>query len=340
MILHTVSGATGLVGSHLVYALLKEGKRVRALHRASSDKSLLARVFGYYGDKLKDFQQHLEWCEADLLDPIDVREAMLGTAVFYHTAALVSFDPRDREALIEGNRKMTEQVVNEALHQNVERFLHVSSVAALGRKPDQKQFDEDSHWVNSKLNSNYAKGKYGAEMEVWRGIEEGLSAAIINPCIILGPGTWNGGSAAIFKNIAEGFKFYTRGVNAYVDVRDVVKALLLLAQSESKERYLIAAENRSYLSVFTTIAKNLKVAPPSLEVKPWLTGIAWRWEALKSRIFGGRPLISKETARTALEVFHYKNDKAKKELGMSFRDLDESIAFIAQCYLKEHPPQA
>lgn len=337
MMLHTVSGATGLVGSHLVYSLLIEGKKVRALHRASSDKSLLERIFSYYGDNLKHYQENLSWHEADLLDPVDVEEALDGTDIIFHTAAVVSFDPADRDALIDGNRNMTANVVNAALHLGIPRMVHVSSVAALGRKAEQKEFDEESYWVESELNSNYAKGKYAAEMEVWRGIEEGLSAAIINPCIILGPGTWNDGSAAIFRNIAEGFKFYTHGVNAYVDVRDVVKALLILGEGSQQERFVIAAENRSYHSVFTTIAKSLGVAPPSLEVKPWLSAIAWRWEAIKSKITGGKPLVTKETARTALAEYYYKNEKAKQDLGMEFRDLDESIRFISDCYRKDFP---
>lgn len=334
--LHTVSGATGLVGSHLVFTLLSHGKKVRALHRASSDRSLLGRVCAYYDADLAEFQHLLQWQEADLLDPIDVDAALEGTSIFYHAAAVVSFDPRDRKSVVEGNRQMTALVVNAALHHSLSRLVHVSSVAALGRKPDQREFDEESHWVESKLNSNYSRGKYAAEMEVWRGIEEGLSAGIVNPCIILGPGTWNDGSAAIFKNIAEGFKFYTKGVNAYVDVRDVVKAILILAEGEQKERYVIAAENRSYKSIFDSIAKALSVPAPSLDVKPWMSGLAWRWEALKSRVTGARPLLTKETARTALEAYYYKNDKAEQELGMDFRDLDESIAFISQCYLKDH----
>lgn len=337
MMLHTVSGATGLVGSHLVHRLLKEGKSVRALHRKNSDRTLLARVFGYYGDDLQDYQHLLEWHEADLLDMLDVDAAMKGSDVFYHTAAVVSFDPRDAKAVIEGNRKMTAYVVNAALQYEVKRFLQVSSVAALGRKPDQKEFDEESYWVESSQNSNYAKGKYAAEMEVWRGMEEGLNAAIINPCIILGPGTWDDGSAAIFKNIAEGFKFYTKGVNAYVDVLDVVESLSRLADGKQKERYLVVGENLSYQSVFESIAKALDVPAPSLEVSSWMSEIAWRWEAIKSKITGQRPLLTKETARTALGTYYYKNDKAKAELGMEFRKIDKSVDFIAACYRKDFP---
>jgi len=335
--LHTVSGATGLVGSHLVYRLLKEGKQVRALYRANSDRGLLAKVFDYYGDSLVDYESNLEWMLADLLDPVDADETMKGTAIFFHAAAVVSFDPRDEKAVIQGNRSMTANVVNAALHHKLSRLVHVSSVAALGRKPDQNQFDEDSHWVESSENSNYAKGKYAAEMEVWRGIEEGLSAGMVNPCIILGPGTWNDGSAAIFKNIANGFKFYTKGINAYVDVRDVVEAIVILSESDKCERYVIAAENKSYQWIFTQIANGLGVAPPSVEVKPWMSALAWRWEALKTKISGSRPLLTKETARTALGAYYYQNEKARNELGIEFRNLDESIEFISACYRKDFP---
>jgi dihydroflavonol-4-reductase len=337
--LHTISGATGLVGSHLVYSLLKDGLSVRALHRKSSDRSLLERVFAFYGDSLPDYELQLVWQEADMLDPVDVERAMEGSTVFYHTAALVSFDPRNKRALIDGNREMTALAINAALQSNITRFVHVSSVAALGRKKDQKEFDENSHWVESSHNSNYAKGKYAAEMEVWRGIEEGLSAAIVNPCIILGPGTWDGGSAAIFKNIAQGFSFYSKGVNAFVDVRDVVKAIRVLATSDQKERYLITAENRSYQSVFNEIAKAMDLKAPSIEIKTWMAAVAWRWEWIKSKISGKEPLVTKETARTALEEYYYINTKAKQDLKMEFRDLNESIRFIAGCYTKEKKPR-
>lgn len=334
---HTVSGATGLVGSHLVMELLRAGKSVRALHRKSSDRNLIARVFGYYGYDFADFESQLEWQEADLLDPFHLDQAMKGTEVFYHCAALVSFNPKDKLALIIDNAKMTANVVNAALHHKISRFIHVSSVAALGRKPGQKDFDENSHWVESKQNSNYSKGKYAAELEVWRGIEEGLSAAMVNPCIILGPGTWNGGSAAIFKNVAEGFNFYTKGVNAFVDVRDVVKAMLILAEKrEIKERFLIAAENWTYEKVFKAIAAAMDKPAPSIEVKPWMASLAWRWEAIKSALTGKRPLVTKETTRTSLNEYFYKNEKAKEVLGMEFRDLEESIRFIAQCYQSDH----
>lgn len=333
---HTVSGATGLVGSHLVRALLMAGKEVRALHRSSSDKGLLERVFAYYGDQLSQYESQLEWLETDLLDPFDVDQAMQGSEVFYHCAALVSFNPKDKQSLVVDNAKMTANVINAAIHFNLPRFIHVSSVAALGRKPGQKEFDEESHWVESKNNSNYAIGKYAAELEVWRGIEEGLSAAMVNPCIILGPGTWNGGSAALFKNVAEGFKFYTKGVNAFVDVRDVVKAMLILEEKRDiKERFLIAAENWTYEKVFKAIAVAMNKPAPSIEVKPWMASLAWRWEAIKSALTGKRPLVTKETTRTSLNAYYYQNEKAKAVLGMEFRDISESIAFIAQCYLKD-----
>lgn len=161
--------------------------------------------------------------------------------------------------------------------------------------------------------------------------------AMVNPCIILGPGTWNDGSAAIFKNIANGFKFYTKGINAYVDVRDVVEAIVILSESDKCERYVIAAENKSYQWIFTQIANGLGVAPPSVEVKPWMSALAWRWEALKTKISGSRPLLTKETARTALGAYYYQNEKARNELGIEFRNLDESIEFISACYRKDFP---
>lgn len=333
-----ITGATGLVGSHLTFRLLQEpGAKVHVLHRAGSDLAFIKKVFAYYHPKPELLYERIAWHEVDLLDSLEIESVLSPGATVFHCAAKVSFNPRDRKTLLEDNPKMTAEMVNASLASGVKRFIHLSSVAALGRKEGQSEFNEKSDWVESKRNSNYAKGKYASELEVWRGMEEGLSAAILNPTIILGPGVWQQGSSKIFESIAQGFSFYSEGVNGFVDVRDVAEIAFQLSENEKQERYVVSAENRSYKEVFFMIADALGVKRPTRKITPFLSNIAWRWEWLKSKLTGKAPLVTKETAATALDQNYYQNHKVREELNFQFRPLAKSIIEIASFYQQDAP---
>mgnify|MGYP000680324584 FL=1 len=334
---HTVTGATGLLGAHLVVHLLQQQKQVRVVHRASSQLGILKKVLGYYHPKVQEQFDKIEFAEADLLDLPALEQALQGTDYLYHCAAVVSFAPADKARMLDENPTGTANLVNLALHLGIKKLMHVSSVAALGRKEGQQHFDEESHWVESKNNSAYAKSKYLAELEVWRAHEEGLNLVIVNPSIIIGPGPWQSGSAALFSRIAQGFKFYTQGVNAYVDARDVAAIMEQLMHSEiDGERFVVAAENWTYQKFFASVAHALGVKAPSIEVKPWMSNLAWRIEKLKSWLTGKKPMITKETASTALQACYYENQKVRQALNFEFRPLEQSVQEIAAFYKKDH----
>lgn len=335
--MHTVTGATGLLGAHLVARLRLDNQPVRVLYRRPERLPLLDKVLAYAGLDPQQERKQLDLWALDLRDYPALEEALSGTQQLFHCAALVSFDPRDKGRLLEDNPKMTSQVVDAALRQKVKHLVYVSSVAALGRKPGQNDFDENNHWIESRHNTAYAKSKYRAELEVWRGIEEGLPAAIVNPAIILGPGFWREGSSALIDKVARGFPFYTEGVNGFVDVRDVAEVMVRLAQeSISTERYVLAAENRSYAWLFAQIAEALGQSPPSFRIRPWMAELAWRLEEVRRRLSGKKPVITKETARTAQQVYRYHSEKVKAQLSFSFRPLEETIAYLAELYLQDH----
>ncbi|HAD98430.1 MAG TPA: hypothetical protein DCG19_13550 [Cryomorphaceae bacterium] len=329
-----VTGGTGLLGSHLIFELLKQGKRVRATHRPGSDTSSVENTIRYYRSP-GELIQNLEWVEADLLDITCYYTIMEGVTELYHCAALVSFDSSDSADLLEKNPAMTANVVNAALEMNVRKMVYVSSVAALGRKADAEYINEDSEWVPGQHNSVYARSKYRAELEVWRGIQEGLNAVIVNPSIILGPGNWQQGSPALFHTIAKGFKYYTLGTNAYVDVRDVAEVMIRLMESEvSGQRFVVAAENLSYKKFFEYVAESLEVKAPNTEVLPRMSAIIWRMEKLRSFITGKKPVVTRETAHTAQHTYYYDSNKIKKTLGFEFRPVRETVEDMARHYRK------
>jgi len=252
---------------------------------------------------------------------------MIGIDQVFHCAAIVNFNPRHKQKMFKINIEGTANVVNMALDAGIKKMVFVSSVAALGRIREDKPVTEMMHWTEETSNSNYGLSKYLAEMEVWRGISEGLDAVIVNPVIILGPGEWNSGSSQIFKTVYNEFPWYSNGITGFVDVRDVAKAMIELMNSNiTAERFIISAENRSYGEVFNLIAKAFNKKSPYKKVTPGLANMVWRLEAIKSWFTGKNPLITKETTITALAKVNFDNSKLKKYLpGFSYRKIEESI---------------
>jgi nucleoside-diphosphate-sugar epimerase len=249
---------------------------------------------------------------------------------------VVSFSPDKRAQLFKTNIEGTTNVVNACLHTGVKKLLHVSSVAALGRIRNNETINEKAQWTEETNNSAYGKSKYYAELEVFRGIAEGLKAVVVNPTIILGAANWNEGSSALFKKAYEEFPWYTNGITGFVDVRDVVEAMIRLMDSDiSDEKFILNAENRSYKDMLTLAAVAFGKRPPSKEAKPWMGEVIWRLDKIKALFTGNNPLLTKETARTAQAKVYFDNSKIVKALpGFSFRKMEETIADTCAVYLR------
>ena len=330
--MNLVTGGTGLVGSHIILDLLKKDLPVRALKRSKSNLEPIKSIFDYY--KKNDLYDKIEWVEGDVLDIPSLELAMDQIDNVYHAAALVSFHKKHFKRMYDVNVKGTTNIVNQALSSRVKKIGHVSSIAAIGRS-NTHYFTEENKWKNDKNNSYYAITKYGAEREIWRGINEGLPAVIVNPGIIIGPSNWNRSSTTLFKNIHKGLKYYTEGVNGFVDVRDVSKALISLTNSQiHSEKYILVSENLSYKEVFSEIAKSLNKEAPNKLASKTILEIAWRLALLKSYFTGKTPPITKETARTTSQQFYYDSTKIKNELSFEFYSTNDAIKNAANYFLE------
>lgn len=319
-----VTGATGFLGSYLTRWLVHQGEQVRGLHRKESPFALV-----------EDIRDSVEWVEADILDVPALAEALHGASQVYHAAATVSFSKKAIPHMMAINMTGTANVVNLCLAQNIPRMLHVSSVAALGRTSEKATISEKTTWERSKYNSPYAISKFRAEREVWRGIQEGLSATIINPSIILGGGFWDRGSASIFKRVAKGERFYPPGSTSYVDVRDVVKAAyLLMQQPPQQERYIITAAQQSFHEILTQIAHYLEVKPPTISAKKWMVQLLRYVESLRSRLTGSEPLITRATINNLFADYTFVNDKLLKTIDFNYRPLAITLRQTALLYQK------
>jgi len=264
---------------------------------------------------------------------------MEGVDTVVHAAAVVSFLKKERKQMYRANVDGTANVVNMALENGVKKLVHISSVAALGRTAGAGHVNEEKKWEESKVNTHYAKSKFKAELEVWRGISEGLEAVILNPSTILGYGDWNSSSCAIFKKIYTGFKWFTPGINGFVDVEDVARVAVLMMESPiSEERFIVNGDTWSFKQLQETIADNFGKKRPVREATPFLLGMAWRLEKLKSVYNGQKPLLTKESARVAVSKTWFENDKLLKALpGFSFTPLEEAIKKACKKYIPSLP---
>jgi nucleoside-diphosphate-sugar epimerase len=312
-----VTGGAGLIGNELIKQLLNTGEKVKAI---------------YHSAPISFSHPSLEIVQCDILDVTALEEAMERITHVYHCAALVSYDPKDKEQLLKINIEGTANVVNACIDAGIEKLVHVSSVAALGRIREEEIVTEKMNWTEETNNSTYGKSKYYGEMEVWRGIGEGLKGVIVNPSLILGGDNWETGSSAIFKNVYNEFPWYTEGISGFVDVRDVARAMILLMNSEiTSERFILNGENLSYREIFSSIAKCFGKKPPSKKVTLFLAELIWRLEAIKTRFTGKKHLLTKETARTAQAKVYFDNSRILRALPQfHFTQIKDTIEFTCQ----------
>lgn len=313
-----VTGATGLIGSHLTEALVRRGNKVKALYRSSIPPQKWAK--------------EVEWVEGDILDVVALEGAMRNVQHVYHCAAIVSFSPKRKEELFRTNVEGTANVVNASIRTKVEKLLFVSSVSALGRIRKNATVNESMNWSEETSNSDYGKSKYLAEMEVWRGIGEGLEAVIVNPTIVLGAADWTKGSTEIFKTMYEEFPWYTDGVTGFVDVKDVVEAMILLMENNvSAQRFILNAENLPYKTLFDKIAANFGSRAPHKKVSPFMAEVVWRLEALKGKLTGKDPLLTKETAHTAQTKVYFDNSRFLNQFpDFAYTPITETVRRICE----------
>ncbi|MBL7984406.1 MAG: NAD-dependent epimerase/dehydratase family protein [Flavobacteriales bacterium] len=324
-----VTGGTGIVGVHVLNELLVRGRSVRALYRPTADRELVRRVLKHYHADGDNLFQRIQWVPGDLLDPLALAEAMHGAERVFHCAALVSFDPRDAKAMFLHNIQGTANVVNAMLATGTTRLCHVSSTATIGAKPDGSANNEDVPFVSDKHASPYAVSKHEAELEVQRGIAEGLHAVMVNPCVIIGPGPAGRSSMTIIERMRKGSRFYPRGSNAVVDARDVASAMVrLLEEGTCGERYLLVGENLSYQRLFGVITTAFGMASPRTALSPWMLELAWRLEAMRT-LLGGRPMITRISARTASRTRNYDGSRAAALMGQPFRSAEVAVKNVA-----------
>ncbi|MBG6112022.1 nucleoside-diphosphate-sugar epimerase [Flavobacterium sp. CG_23.5] len=331
-----VTGGTGLVGAHLLLHLIESQsigiEKVRAIYRSVASMEKTKSLFSMY--KKEFLFDQIEWIQADITDIPSLEKAFQNIDIVYHCAALISFDPKDEDLIRKTNIEGTANIVNFCISNAIQKLCFVSSIAALGDLAShENQITEETEWNPEKYHSDYAISKYGAEMEVWRGQQEGLQVIIINPGVIIGPGFWEQGSGVLFTKVKKGLSFYTLGSTGFVAVTDVVRIATQLMKSEiHSERFTLIADNIIFKDFLNTIADSLKVKRPSVHATPLMIEIAWRIDWILSNIFQQKRKMTKATAKSSFSTNQYSNEKIKKTLKTDFLDIHQYIKAIANLY--------
>jgi len=295
------------------------------------------KIFSYYSEKSHELFNKIEWVNAEVGDLQSLQIAMKGIEKVYHCAAIVSFHENEKDLMFKTNIEGTANIVKAALYCGVKKICYVSSIAAIGRA--EREVDlitEETPWEESPNNSNYSKSKYASEQIIWDGAKNGLDCVIVNPSIIVGPGDWKKGSANLITTVWKGINFYTLGVNGYVDVRDVSKAMIKLMDSEIKnERFILSSENLTYRDLFFLIADSLNCKRPKIKISKLMGKIILKLSFILKVLGKGSDVVSPETLRTANTAYFYSGEKIRNQLGFEFIPIKKSIDDTCKIFLSE-----
>lgn len=329
-----VTGGTGLVGAHLLYHLTQENDTIRAVYRTEDKREHVKKIFSYYTDNIEKLFTKIEWVKADITETPSLEPVFKKITKVYHCAALVSFCPKDYKKMRQVNIEGTANMINLSIDANIAKFCFVSSIAAIGNSVNEKPINEENEWFDEDNNSGYSITKYGAEMEVWRGSQEGLNIVIVNPGVILGSGFWHEGSGKLFTKINNGLKFYSEGITGFIGVQDVIKAMILLMNSDiNNERFILVSENKSFKDILFAIASGLNIKSPSVKTVKITTAILWRVDWLLTLITRKKPLLTKNSASSLLRKSFYSSKKIKEKTGFEFELIDNVINKICKKFL-------
>ena len=328
-----LTGGTGLVGAHLLFTLIDNNEKVRAIYRKTSDLNAVKKVFSFYTSEVDRVFDKIDWQLADITDILSLEVVFKNIDYVYHCAAYISFNPRHFKTLKKVNVEGTANVVNFCITEKVIKLCYISSVASLGKTENESLITEECEFNPNDRNSVYSITKHQAEMEVWRGSQEGLDVVIVQPGVIIGEGIWSSASGGIFRTIAKGLKFYTPGGIGIVDVKDVVTAMIYLTKSELKNQaYILVGENILYKKLLTKISNKLHRKAPKLLISKTLMLSFANFDWVLNKLFKTRRKLLKSTVRNLFKRSFYDSSKITTTMNFNFRDLDKTIERVAGNY--------
>ena len=328
--MNLVTGATGLVGAHVVYELLMQNKPVVGLKRTTSDLTKIEKLFSYYTPDYKNLFLKINWVDCDLTDTVNLEKIFKEIKTVYHCAGFIAFGEKDERELLKTNKEGTANIVNACLLSKVESFCHVSSVAALENRDINKDIDETVFWKSDSSSPMfYGLSKYLGEQEVWRGMEEGLNAVIVNPGVIIGPGFWNQGSSELFTTCNKGIKFYVEGVTGFIGAGDVAKSMIALCEAKKfGQRFILIENNYSFREILNSIHKNFNNPIPTIKAGKFLLNSM----RFFNFFFPNNKKITHEIIAASLSKKYFSNKKLLQNLDFKLTPISDCITLVCKAF--------
>jgi len=330
-----VTGGTGIVGSILLTKLIEKGETVRAMYRDEKSIDKFKKIASLYSSD-SNIHEKIEWMQGDVIDAYSLIPCFEGVDYVYHCAGYVSFSSKYKEKLYKINVTGTYNVVNLSIANNIKKICHISSIAALSQKLTNQTITEENEWEQDKKNSWYSRTKYMGELEIWRGMNEGLPGVIVNPSVIIGAGNWEDSSSKLFSTVYNGLKFYTSGITGYVASEDVANAMIQLMESDvENERFILNAKDLSFKELFSLIAESLGKKAPTIKANAFLMRLAYFFSQTVSAMSGKEPTVTRSAVRSAFNKKYYSSEKIMKTIGFSFTPIENAIRNTGKLFLKQ-----
>lgn len=329
-----VTGATGTLGAHLLYQLLQSNDKIVALKRENSNTDNVKTIFSFYTNEPEKLFEKIEWRNADISNYIELKDAFENITKVFHCAGYVSFKNKKQNLYAEVNTTGTANIVNLSLEFNIEKLCHVSSIATIGTNNKIIHTEKDD-FNPEQAKTFYSLTKYYGELEVWRGIEEGLNAVIVNPSVIIAPYLLDDKVVKFLKFFAKkGIKYFTLGKKSYIDVNDLAHIMIFLMESEIKNnRFIVSAGDLSFKDIIDIFNRNLNKP----ESKKQLRKSTFRTLNFLNNITSlGNPVINKNIIRYALFDEIYSAEKLKKNVNFEFKSLEKSFTDIIKIYQSKY----
>ena len=322
-----VTGGSGFLGAHFLAHLTQKHGRIRALFRNPKRLENVREVFTYYFEDPKSYFDKIDWVQCDLNDISILTEALNDITEVYHVAGLINFEWRRQRELKKTNTIGTANLVNCCLAAKVEKLCYISSIAALGHNSSAQAEDPFEY---PSFNEPYGLTKYGGELEVLRGAQEGLKILILRPGVILGEGFWRSGSGFLLKFVSTEPKWYPPGGTGFVDVKDVVQfAIRLMEQENDALSLTLVGHNMSYLEVLQKIGQALgSTKPPKWAVPRWVGLLGHYLDFLRAWITGRRQKLPKAYIEAMFEPSSYDGGPAEVQTQLSYSDLNSTLIRI------------
>lgn len=333
--MNLVTGATGIIGSHVVLKLLQLGVPVMAAKQKNSDIYKVQKLFSYYSPEAKEFFEKIKWVDINITDVFSIEEVLTNVTTVYHCAGYVSFDRRKKSKLFKINETGTANVVNACLGKNI-TLCHVSSVVTINNLDYKTELTENVFWKTSGKESDYAISKYNAEREVWRGIEEGLRAVIVNPGVVLSPGFWDQSSSRIFSTCYRGNAFYTLGTAGLISAVDVADIMIKLVEEEQfANRYILVEGNYTFKYLFDLIQGYFGRPKPYINASRFILHLGRIAAGIRSKITSTEPALTKSIINSSLNKQTLSNQKIVQSLNFTFQPIEAVISKICSSYEEE-----